>query len=285
VVIVYNEENCIGECLEAILSQEFQDFELIVVDDGSTDGTPMAIGRFNDSRIKYIRQKNNCGVAASRNMALQYACGRYIFFTDADCIVTRFWLKEGLRVLKEGKCLGVEGRSFYASSRVTISDISFEALKSGHFSTSNIAFTKEALEKAGNFNPRYSLNHEDLDLALRINKYGKIDFCEDMIVVHRQEHYTVKGLFRYMRRARDTVRFIKDHPEDYRQTLYWRNLMWHRILYPKKLLIMLFPFLLILCYNFRSWKDIKLLPWVYISVIYMRLILWKEAAKEKIFLI
>ncbi len=285
IVIAYNEENCIGDCVGAILKQDFGDFELIIVDDGSSDATGAAAGRFTDSRVKYIRQETNCGVAVSRNTGIKHAAGKYIFFTDADCVASRHWLKEGLRVLKEAGCLGVEGRTFYASGRVTISDISQEALNSGHFSTSNIAFSREALEKAGGFNPRYSRNHEDLDLALRIRKYGEITFNPEMIVVHREEKYTVRSLFRYAARARDTVRLIKDHPDDYRQTLYWRNLMQYRVLYPRKLLALFFPFLLLLCYNFRSWRDIKLVPWVYLSLIYMRFILWKEAVKERIFLI
>ena len=56
-------------------------------------------------------------------------------------------------------------------------------------------------------------------------------------------------------------------------------------MYPKKLLILLFPFLLFFYHGFRSWQDIKLVPFVYFSAIYTRYIVWKTAIQEKIFLI
>ena len=61
--------------------------------------------------------------------------------------------------------------------------------------------------------------------------------------------------------------------------------VWHRVMYPKKLLILLFPFLLFFYHGFRSWQDIKLVPFVYFSAIYTRYIVWKTAIREKIFLI
>jgi glycosyltransferase involved in cell wall biosynthesis len=80
---VYNGEAYIASAIESLLSQSFIDWELIVVDDGSSDLTPQILQRFTDSRIKIIRQKNS-GEAGARNTGLENACGQYIAFLDAD---------------------------------------------------------------------------------------------------------------------------------------------------------------------------------------------------------
>lgn len=80
---VFNEERYIKESIESVLNQTFTDFELIVVNDGSTDDTLDIINEFNDSRIKIINQSNQ-GPGASRNNAMDIACGEYMMFLDGD---------------------------------------------------------------------------------------------------------------------------------------------------------------------------------------------------------
>ena len=80
---VFNEEKYIKKAIESVLNQTFGDFELIIVNDGSTDNTLNIINQFNDSRIKLITQPNQ-GPGASRNSALKIACGDYVMFLDGD---------------------------------------------------------------------------------------------------------------------------------------------------------------------------------------------------------
>lgn len=80
---VFNEEMYIKEAIDSVLGQSLTDFELIVVDDGSTDNTSSIISEFNDSRIKMIRQKRK-GPGAARNKALDVAAGEYVMFLDGD---------------------------------------------------------------------------------------------------------------------------------------------------------------------------------------------------------
>lgn len=84
IMIVYNGERYIGEAVASILNQDFDDFELLIVDDGSTDGTITAIEQFDDSRIKVFRNGENKGVAFSRNFGLSAVRGRYIAIMDSD---------------------------------------------------------------------------------------------------------------------------------------------------------------------------------------------------------
>lgn len=83
VMPAYNSERYIEKAIESVLSQGFSDFELIVVNDGSSDNTPNIISRFNDSRIRIISQENR-GPGASRNNALKIASGDYVMFLDSD---------------------------------------------------------------------------------------------------------------------------------------------------------------------------------------------------------
>jgi glycosyltransferase involved in cell wall biosynthesis len=85
IVPVYNAEKSIERCIDSILKQEYEDFELLAVDDGSKDGSPAILDEFakKDPRVIVIH-KPNSGVSATRNMALEKAKGKYIQFLDAD---------------------------------------------------------------------------------------------------------------------------------------------------------------------------------------------------------
>ncbi len=89
IVPVYNAEKGIRRCVDSILGQEFTDFELLLVDDGSTDGSPAILDAYAaaDPRVTVIH-KPNSGVSATRNLALGKAKGTYIQFLDADDWIT-----------------------------------------------------------------------------------------------------------------------------------------------------------------------------------------------------
>lgn len=83
VVPAYNAAATIAETLDSLLAQRFEDFEIIVVDDGSTDGTGAVVTRYADPRLHCLRQRNR-GLAGAHNTGIAHARGRYIAFCDAD---------------------------------------------------------------------------------------------------------------------------------------------------------------------------------------------------------
>ena len=83
VLPAYNSEKYIEQAVESVLNQTFDDFELIIINDGSTDSTSMILNSFTDSRIKIINQSNQ-GPGAARNNALEITNGKYIMFLDSD---------------------------------------------------------------------------------------------------------------------------------------------------------------------------------------------------------
>lgn len=82
----YNAERYIREAIDSILRQTWSDFELIIIDDGSTDSTAAIIAEYTDNRIRFCPNAQNMGVAATLNRGLELACGAYIARMDADDI-------------------------------------------------------------------------------------------------------------------------------------------------------------------------------------------------------
>ena len=85
VLPVYNVESYVSKCIDSILSQTFKDFELIIIDDGSTDSSSTICEKYQkkDSRIRFIKQENQ-GLSAARNHGIQLAQGEFISFIDSD---------------------------------------------------------------------------------------------------------------------------------------------------------------------------------------------------------
>lgn len=83
IVPVYNGEKTIKRCVDSILAQKYDDIELVVVDDGSSDSTEIILSQYDDPRMRVIT-KANAGVAAARNTALQVVSGEFVCFVDAD---------------------------------------------------------------------------------------------------------------------------------------------------------------------------------------------------------
>lgn len=84
VIPMFNVEKYIETCIGSILAQTFKDFEIIVVDDCSTDRSCEIVSKYTDPRIKLVRQIKNSGENKSRNLGLKIANGKYVYFMDSD---------------------------------------------------------------------------------------------------------------------------------------------------------------------------------------------------------
>ena len=89
----YNTAKFITESIQSVISQTYTNWELIIVDDCSSDDTDEIVSKFNDSRIKYFKNEKNSGAAITRNLALTIAKGEYIAFLDSDDL----WKKDKLQ--------------------------------------------------------------------------------------------------------------------------------------------------------------------------------------------
>jgi len=168
VMCVKDVEQHIGKCIESLLDRTFESFEIIIVGDASHDRTNQIINGFSDTRIRYLENETNLGIARSRNRGLKLARGEYVFFTDGDCIASRNWIEEGSKLLKNGGFVGVEGRICYVSEnhQKTFSDHVSENKFGGQFMTGNMAYRKSIIESINGFDENFTY-FEDRDLALR----------------------------------------------------------------------------------------------------------------------
>ncbi|KAA3295386.1 glycosyltransferase family 2 protein [Akkermansia sp. BIOML-A6] len=100
VIPAYNVELYLQETLDSVYAQTFDKYEIIVVDDGSTDGTPEMLARQNDPRLRVIRQQN-AGVSAARNTGIAAAQGTFIAFLDGDDIWAPWHLEHACHFFEE----------------------------------------------------------------------------------------------------------------------------------------------------------------------------------------
>ena len=102
IIPVYQAEKYIKSCIDSILEQSFSDFELLLIDDGSTDQSGAICDNYAqmDKRVKVIHQKN-AGVSAARNAGLEICCGEYVTFVDADDCIDRGFLEYAVNVVSD----------------------------------------------------------------------------------------------------------------------------------------------------------------------------------------
>jgi len=112
VMSVYNGEKYLAEAVESILNQTFRDFEFIVIDDGSTDGTAAILDGFHDARIVRWQNKQNIGLSRSLNTGLKMARGKYIARMDSDDVSLPERFAKQVQFLDEHQDIGVLGTAF-----------------------------------------------------------------------------------------------------------------------------------------------------------------------------
>ena len=280
-ISVYNSEEHIGSCIKAILAQTISKFEVLVVEDPPFDRTDKIIALFKDNRIRYFRNQIKLGLSGSRNKGLELAKGKYVFFTDDDCVVSPNWIERGLISIQEKDCVGVEGKTYYVSEKYapTMSDNVVENKTGGQYPTCNIVYKKNVLNDIGGFDERYTYM-EDRDLALRAKRFGRISFNSNMIVYHQKKTFTPREFVQTAKEARNRVLLYKK--------LHDKTFFTWRILYPLNLVAIFFPPLIIGSFfsaRYKTKEDFALFPFTYVRLIYERLNFWDMCARERVFLI
>lgn len=184
IIPLYNKELSIRNTIQSVLNQSFQDFEILVVNDGSTDSSLSIVNKIVDARIRIVTQPNK-GVSAARNLGIREARFEWVAFLDGDDIWERNHLEEIITMMKAFPNKRVYATSFkYSNDReifrhsreqnIFLVDNYFkEALKEPLLWTSIIVIHKSCFEEVGYF--REYLSHgEDLDLWARLAKKYEI---------------------------------------------------------------------------------------------------------------
>lgn len=207
-----NSEECIEECIESVFQQNFKNFELIAVDDHSTDSTKEKIKKMQKKYpLKLVELEKHFGVSKARNKGIKEAQGEFIAFIDSDCIAEKNWLQELIKGFDE-KTVSVGGpnlvpkngnknQKVFDELLELISGIgssyvknSKEIIEVKHNPSCNSIYTKKILIEMNGFNEKLSSN-EDPELDFRIRKTGKkIKFNPNAVVFHHRKD-SVKKIF------------------------------------------------------------------------------------------
>jgi len=192
VVCTYNGAATIDACIEALRGLDYPDPELIVVDDGSTDG---AGERAAAHGVRVIRTENR-GLSAARNSGVAAASGELVAFCDDDCVPDPHWLRHLAASMLDGDVAGVGGPNVPPADAVTADAVGHapggpmhvlvSATEAEHIPGCNMAFRRAALERVGGFDARFRVAGDDVDLCWRLQDAGgTLGFSPAALVWHR----------------------------------------------------------------------------------------------------
>lgn len=216
VVCCYNAEKHLSKCLEALKAQTYHNFEIIVVDDGSTDRTS-EVAKRHSARLIRIDHR---GLPAARNVGVKSAKGDVIAFTDADCVAEPRWLGKLVKELTSGDYAGVIGgtlkvlnsESFVARCLgIRIESEPIKCYAGGY----NMAYWKKVIERMNGFDSSFSRGG-DYEFYLRASKTHKVAWAKDAVVFFRYPA-TIKELI--SKNVRDGAwlrKILKKHPWHFR---------------------------------------------------------------------
>lgn len=200
VIPLYNKVRSIAGTVASVLSQTFPDFELIIVDDGSTDGSAEEAARLTDPRIRLVRQANG-GVSAARNTGIELADAEYIAFLDADDRWLPTYLEAMYALTRDFPGAGMFGLAYWqqaqghqyrddfglpADFRGYIPSYFAHAVRHFLFWTSAVVVKKSALQQSGGFNPAIHFG-EDLDLWFRLALDHSVAFYNKPLAVYDKD--------------------------------------------------------------------------------------------------
>jgi len=193
IIPTYNRAHLIKRGIQSVLNQTYQNFEIIVVDDGSTDNTEEEVKNFNNKKIRYIRVNENKGAASARNTAIKVAQGDYIAFQDSDDEWFPNKLERQMEVFKNaspkvgvvytGSWLVRNNKRIYLPLFIgkhregNIYKELFEE-RIARIPTPAVIVKKECFNRAGMFEERFP-SLTDWELWLRISKYYEFKYINE----------------------------------------------------------------------------------------------------------
>jgi glycosyltransferase involved in cell wall biosynthesis len=198
VIPAYNRANVIEEAIRSVQSQTYQDYEILVVDDGSSDSTPRILKRLTqeDARIKYLQHPTNLGAQAARNTGIRASKGRWIAFLDSD----DRWLPQSLKarlglalqsrkevIHSECLVLTTDGEArLYGTPRL-VGRVYKKLLTTTGPTFPSLLVSKESLVRIGYLDENIP-SHQEWDTVIRLARHYEFEFVTEPTFVYDCRH-------------------------------------------------------------------------------------------------
>src|SRR6185503_10381940 len=196
VVCNYNGGETLDETLTSLEQLDYPDYEIVYVDDGSTDDS-LSIAKRHRERVRVVAQENR-GLSVARNMGVHMASGEIVAFIDSDAYADRDWLRYLVVTMESGDFAGVGGPNLTPESDgLTAQFISIcpgnptfvlkNNVEAEHVAGVNMAFRRSTLQELGGFDPVHARAGDDVDICWRFQDAGaQIAFSAAAIVWHHR---------------------------------------------------------------------------------------------------
>lgn len=199
VIPTYNRVASLRKMLESLVAQDFDpnQFEIIIVNDGSTDRTAEFLASLRTLHRCRIETTDHRGAATARNRGIKVAQGELIAFTDDDCIVPPNWIRQLDEFFRQKNASAVGGLvvngepdDIYAALYSAVWDFFSERLNKDHEAprflvSNNFAVRRETIQRVGGFDERFWVGGEDRELVARLRAAGEpVHFDPSLIVTH-----------------------------------------------------------------------------------------------------
>jgi glycosyltransferase involved in cell wall biosynthesis len=224
VIPLYNKAMSIEKTIKAVLSQTFTDFEIIVVNDGSTDNSLEVVNSIKDERIRIITKANG-GVSSARNKGINESNAGYIAFLDADDYWAPDYLEEMYKLIQDFPEASLYGCAYDLVEngisksedfhlpplyRGIVDNYFLKAMEHLLYCSSAVIVKKKCIQKIGSFDERINMG-EDLDMWFRMNLKYKGAFYNKTLA-----YYNIDGPNRAMKRKHDYKKSIMYYFDKYK---------------------------------------------------------------------
>lgn len=223
IVACFNGERTLSACLESLERLNYPDYEVLLVDDGSTDKTAQIAARY--PKVRCLRQGKNLGLSVARNAGLAAATGEIVAFMDADCRADEDWLYYLAGDLVGSDVAGMGGPNLLppedspVAAAVMVSPggpahVMLNDRRAEHIPGCNMAFYASVLAGLGGFDPIFRKAGDDVDLCWRLQQAGcEIGFSPAGFVWHYRRSTVADYLKQQMGYGEAEALLVRKHPE------------------------------------------------------------------------
>lgn len=223
IVASYNGDRTLKACLDSLQRLNYPDYEVILVDDGSTDTTGQIA--FMNPKVRYLHFEKNLGLSAARNAGIAAATGEIVAFTDSDCRADEDWLYYLVGDLLNSDFVGMGGPNLLPPEDSLVAaavmaspggpaHVMLTDRQAEHIPGCNMAFLRWALVEIGGFDPIFRQAGDDVDLCWRLQQAGyKIGLSPAAFVWHYRRPTVGEYLRQQHGYGEAEALLVRKHPE------------------------------------------------------------------------